>query len=222
MNYTILRYAIWLFALIFAIGFGLKYKDMFSTTAKIHNVEGETVKALDLGGPFTLKNQNGQTVKSEDTNGKIRIVYFGYTYCPDLCPLALMNITEALNDLKNDRDSVATYFITVDPERDTITKLKEYSENFHPNIQMLYGSEDELKPIKKSYKVIAQRVDDKKFGDYLIDHSTFIYILNKEGKVVDILPHTTSGKKIKEAVLTQIFYKNHSSLSSEKMTPTNP
>lgn len=222
MNYTILRYAIWVFALIFAIGFGLKYKDMFSTTAKIHNVEGETVKAFDLGGPFALKNQNGQIAQSQDSNGKIRIVYFGYTYCPDLCPLALMNITEALNDLKNDRDSVATYFITVDPERDTIAKLKEYSENFHPSIQMLHGSEVELKPIKKSYKVIAQRVDDKKFGDYLIDHSTFIYILNKEGKVVDILPHTTSGKKIKEAILSQIFYKNHSSLSSEKTTKNNP
>lgn len=182
---------------------------MFSSTAKIHNFEGETVKAFDLGGPFILKNQNGQTVKSQDSDGKIRIVYFGYTYCPDLCPLALINITEALNDLQKDRDSVATYFITIDPTRDTIPKLKEYSENFHPNIQMLYGSEAELKPIKKSYKVIAQRVDDKKLGDYLIDHSTFIYILNKNGKVVDILPHTTSGKKIKEAILTQLFYRNH-------------
>jgi cytochrome oxidase Cu insertion factor (SCO1/SenC/PrrC family) len=222
MNYTILRYIIWGFAFIFAVGFGLKYKDMFSSTAKIHNVEGETVKAFDLGCPFTLKNQNGQTIKSQDSNGKIRVVYFGYTYCPDLCPLALTNITEALNDLKNDRDSVVTYFITIDPERDTIAKLKEYSENFHPNIQMLYGTEAQLKPIKKSYKVIAQRVDDKKFGDYLIDHSTFIYILNKNGKVVDILPHTTSGKKIKEAILTQLFYKNHESLSNERPMRINP
>lgn len=208
MSYKYIRYIIWFFSIILLIGFSVQYKNLFLKTAKVHNIEGETVTPFNLGAPFTLKNQFGKTIHSSDSNGKIRIVYFGYTYCPDLCPLALTNITEALHMLERDRDQIVTYFITIDPKRDTISKLKEYSENFDPSIQMLYGTEKELAPIIKSFKVVAQKVEAENMSDYLIDHSTFIYILDKNEKVVDILPHTTSGEKIKDALLTQLFYKN--------------
>ena len=208
MKHNFIRYAIWFLAAILAIGFSWQYKNALSSSAKIHNLEGETVTPFDMGCSFSLKNQYGKKINSKDSNGKIRIVYFGYIYCPDLCPLALTNITDALNKLQNDRDQVVTFFITIDPKRDTIPKLKEYSENFDPSIQMLYGTEKELYPIKKAFKVVAQKVEDKKLGDYLIDHSTFIYILDKNEKVVDILPHTSSGEKIKETLLKQLFYCN--------------
>ena len=144
MKHNFIRYAIWFLAAILAIGFSWQYKSVLSRSAKIHNVEGETVTPFDMGCSFSLKNQYGKKINSKDSNGKIRIVYFGYTYCPDLCPLALTNITDALNKLQNDRDQVVTFFITIDPKRDTIPKLNEYSENFAPSIQMLYGTEKEL------------------------------------------------------------------------------
>ncbi|MBP9752947.1 MAG: SCO family protein [Proteobacteria bacterium] len=204
---SVIRYFLWGLCCILLVALLLQYKYIFTPSAKIHNIEGKSFVPMDLGGDFSLIDQYGKRISSKSTSGKIRIVYFGYTYCPDLCPMALTHITEALELLEKDRSSVATYFITIDPKRDTVEKLKEYSLNFHPDILMLTGSPDELQKVMKLYKVISQKVEDKKMSDYLIDHSTFIYILNEEGQVVDVLPHTTSGEKIMQTVSHHLFYK---------------
>ncbi|CAO5679203.1 MAG: hypothetical protein HEEMFOPI_01241 [Holosporales bacterium] len=203
----IVRYVIWSLCFVLLIALFFQYQHVFTPSAKVHNIEGKAVVPMNFGGEFSLTDQYGKRISSRATQGKIRIVYFGYTYCPDLCPLALTNITEALNDLQKDRGSVATYFITIDPKRDTAEKLKEYSTNFHPDIMMLTGSEEEIKKVMKLYKVISQKVEDDKMNDYLIDHSTFIYILNEDGAVVDVLPHTTKAEKIMQVISHHLFYK---------------
>jgi cytochrome oxidase Cu insertion factor (SCO1/SenC/PrrC family) len=205
-NLLFVRYVIWVVCVILLGGVLYQYKSISRSSAKIHNIDGKSVIPMNLGGPFSLINQYGKRIKSSDTEGKIRIIYFGYTYCPDLCPMALSNITEALHLLKNDKDRVATYFITIDPERDTVSKLKEYATNFHPDIEMLTGQEGDLNNVMKAFKVISQKIQDGKFSDYLLDHSTFIYILDEKGQVVDVMPHTTSGEKIMQAIAHQIFY----------------
>jgi len=168
---------------------------------------------------FALIDQRQQPFTSEQLQGHWTLVFVGYTYCPDLCPLALANITQALHLLKRDKDRVETYFITIDPKRDTQEKLKEYHSNFHPNIHMLWGSDEALKPIMAAYKVFAQKVDDDSMSDYLVDHSTFIYILNKEGEVVDVMPHTTPGDEIFRSINNQLFKKNEAHIESLKAPP---
>lgn len=205
-NYRILRYILWGLSVLFLIAFSIKINDLFRPIAKTHNAQGQSMTALAIGGPFNLTNQFGQNVKNTDSDGLIRILYFGYTYCPDLCPMALNNITQALDLLKNDRDKVATYFITIDPDRDTVNVLKQYSTNFHKSIQMLTGSHKDLAPVLKAYKIVHQKVTDPKMSDYLMDHSTFIYILNQKGDVVDVMPHTTPGEKIAQALHQHLFY----------------
>ena len=205
MNIKYIRYIFWLLSCILMVGLWYQYKESLVPTARVHNQEGTQMGSLNIGGPFKLKNQDGKTINSEDSKNKVRIVYFGYTYCPDLCPLALANITQAIHLLKRDKDRVETYFITIDPKRDTQEKLKEYHTNFHPNIHMLWGSHEALKPIMASYKVFAQKVEDDSMSDYLVDHSTFIYILNKKGEVVDVMPHTTPGDEIFRSINNQLF-----------------
>ncbi|CAO5674338.1 MAG: hypothetical protein NEHIOOID_00048 [Holosporales bacterium] len=205
-NHRIVRYVLWGLSALFLIAISFKINDLFRPIAKTHNELGQNITALKIGGPFSLTNQFGQTVKNTDSDGKIRILYFGYTYCPDLCPMALDHITQALDLLKNDRDKVATYFITIDPDRDTVAVLKQYSTNFHKSIQMLTGSYKDLEPVLKAYKIVHQKIQDPKMSDYLMDHSTFIYILNPKGDVVDVMPHTTPGEKIAQAIHQQLFY----------------
>lgn len=209
-NHKVVRYILWALSALFLVGFAVKINDLFIPVAKTHNIEGQNVTAMKIGGPFNLTNQYGKKVKNTDTNGKIRILYFGYTYCPDLCPMALNNITQALDLLKNDKDKVATYFITIDPDRDTVEKLNQYSTNFHKTIQMLTGSHKDLQPVLKAFKIVSQKIEDPKMSDYLMDHSTFIYILNTKGDVVDVMPHTTPGDKIMQAVAHQLFYMKRS------------
>lgn len=208
MHIKVIRYTLWGLCLVLGIGTFIRYKDLLTPTARIHTSDQNHVSAINIGGPFALKDESGALIKSTDSNGKIRLVYFGYTYCPDLCPLALHNISDALKLLQRDRENVETFFITIDPKRDTQEVLKLYHSNFHPSIHMLRGEDADLKPIMESYKVFSQEVNDDKMSDYLIDHSTFIYILNRKGEVVDVLPHTTPGAEIMHTVNHHLFMKD--------------
>lgn len=136
----------------------------------------------NFGGPFTLTDQNGNTVTDASFRGKNLLVYFGYTYCPDLCPTALQNITETLDELGPAADNVRVLFITVDPARDTPAKLKDYVESFHPNIVGLTGSPEQIAAVAKAYGATyakAETVDD---GNYMMDASTFMYVEDAQGK----------------------------------------
>jgi cytochrome oxidase Cu insertion factor (SCO1/SenC/PrrC family) len=137
-----------------------------------------------IGGPFTLVDHNGRTVTDADYRGKLLLVFFGYTYCPDVCPTELQNLTLALEDLGKDAGSrVQGLFITVDPGRDTPQALKEYLSNFHPAITGLTGTPEQIAAAARTYKAYYARAKGE--GDvYLMDHSAFLYLMDRKNEYV--------------------------------------
>jgi protein SCO1/2 len=145
---------------------------------------GETVtRPSAVGGPFHLIDQNGRTVTDADFKGKPFLVFFGFTHCPDVCPTALFEMSETLRRLGADADKTAALFISVDPERDTPEKLKEYLSNFHPRVVGLTGTLAEIEAVTKAYKAYAKKVT-LDGGGYTMDHSAIVYLMDRQGRFV--------------------------------------
>jgi protein SCO1/2 len=140
-----------------------------------------TALANAIGGPFRLIDQNGKAVSDADLKGKWQLVFFGYTHCPDACPTALNEIALALDQLGEKRGEVAVVFITVDPERDTPEVMKSYVQSFDAPIIALTGSPDAVAQAAKAYRVYYAK-HPRGDGDYDMDHSAVIYVMNPEGR----------------------------------------
>lgn len=137
----------------------------------------------DVGGPFRLTNQDGRSVTDADFRGKPFLVFFGFTHCPDVCPTALFEMSETFRRLGPDADKVRGLFISVDPERDTPEKLKQYLSSFDPRIVGLTGTATEIAEVTKAYKVYAKKVP-LEGGDYTMDHSAIVYLMDRQGRFV--------------------------------------
>jgi cytochrome oxidase Cu insertion factor (SCO1/SenC/PrrC family) len=154
-----------------------------------------------IGGNFTLIDQHGTRRSMAEFRGKYTLIYFGYSFCPDICPLGLQNMSGALNILGRDLDDIVPIFVTIDPERDTVESLKIYTTNFHPKFIMLTGTPQEVAPVLKSYKVYAAKAKpDGTMADYLMDHSTLIYLMDREGHFMKSFPHTIAPEELAKAV----------------------
>ena len=140
-----------------------------------------TLLASAIGGPFRLVDQNGKTVTEADLKGKWSLIYFGYTHCPDACPTTLNEIAIALDDLGPKRDAVRPVFITVDPERDTPEVLKSYVTSFDAPILALTGTPEAVAQAAKDYRVYYAKHPEPG-GDYSMDHSSVIYVMDPEGR----------------------------------------
>jgi protein SCO1/2 len=140
-----------------------------------------TALANAIGGSFRLIDQNGKPVSDADLKGKWQLVFFGYTHCPDTCPTALNEIALALDQLGVKRDEVEIVFITVDPERDTPAVMKAYVQSFDAPIIALTGSPDAVAQAAKAYRVYYAK-HPRGDGDYDMDHSAVIYVMNPEGR----------------------------------------
>ena len=140
-----------------------------------------TALASAIGGPFHLVDQNGKAVSDADLKGKWQLVFFGYTHCPDACPTALNEIALALDQLGEKRSDIAVVFITVDPERDTPEVMKSYVQSFDAPIIALTGSADAVAQAAKAYRVYYAK-HPRGDGDYDMDHSAVIYVMNPEGR----------------------------------------
>lgn len=157
----------------------------------------KTLQTVPIGGPFKLTDQHGKIITDRDFLGKFLFVYFGYTYCPDVCPMALTNMDEALRMLKDQAKNIRVAFITVDPKRDTKEHLRDYMENYGPQFIGLTGSESAIRHAMKSYHIYAQKAQGSDEGqDYLIDHSSIVYVMNREGKFITSFNHQTSAPEI--------------------------
>lgn len=139
-----------------------------------------------FGGPFTLTNHLGQSVTDKDFTGKYRLIYFGFTFCPAICPTELAKITSALNILGERSKGIQPIFVTVDPERDTVEKMKNYVSLFHPSLVGLTGTPDQIKSMLKTYKIYAAKVDDPNLTEYTMDHSSFIYFMAPDDRLLHI------------------------------------
>jgi protein SCO1/2 len=153
---------------------------MFNHDQIISQNDKSTGKAL-IGGAFELTDQNGKPFSSEQLKGKKSLVFFGFTHCPSICPTGLAQITAVMEKL--DADKVQPVFITVDPERDTAERMKEYLADFYPSFVGLTGSLEQLESVKKAYKVYAAKTADEHSGhDYNMDHSSLIYVMDENGE----------------------------------------
>ena len=152
-----------------------------------------------VGGPFTLTDASGKPRSDSEFRGKLMIVYFGYTYCPDVCPADLMAITQALDALGPAAEGVQPVFITVDPERDTKV-LGEYVAAFHHSFVGLTGSPDEIRKVANSYKAFYAKVPDPRSGDYSIDHAGVIYLMGRNGEYLGFMPPQTNPERLTEVL----------------------
>jgi protein SCO1/2 len=136
-----------------------------------------------IGGPFQLSDQTGQTVTDKSMQGRPSLIFFGFTHCPDVCPTTLFEISEVLKAMGKDADRVNAYYISVDPERDTQAAMKEYLSSFDPRLKGLTGNTEEIAKVLSEYRVYAKKVPLKD-GDYTMDHTALIYLMDRDGKFV--------------------------------------
>jgi len=141
------------------------------------------IKTAAIGGPFRLTDQNGEPFSDTDLRGKSFLVFFGFTHCPDVCPTTLFDISEIMRNLGKDADRTAAVFITVDPERDTPAALKEYLSSFDPHVRGLSGDLADIAAVAKAYRVYYRKVP-LDGGDYTMDHTAIVYLMDKEGRFV--------------------------------------
>jgi cytochrome oxidase Cu insertion factor (SCO1/SenC/PrrC family) len=157
-------------------------------------VEDPGSAAAAIGGPFRLTAQDGQRITEKDFAGKWMLVYFGYTFCPDVCPMTLTTMTQAIDELPEDvGEGIVPVFITVDPKRDTVSQLAEYAPLFHDRLIALTGTDAEIKAAARAYKVYFSKSTAGSAGesDYLMDHSGFVYLIGPDGRYRAHFSHTT-------------------------------
>jgi cytochrome oxidase Cu insertion factor (SCO1/SenC/PrrC family) len=151
----------------------------------------------EVGGPFTLVDQHGKRRSDSEFRGKLMIVYFGYSFCPDVCPTDLMAITQALDALGSDAAQIQPIFITIDPERDT-QAMGEYMSAFHKSFIGLSGAPEEIRRVANSYKAFYAKVDDATSGEYAIDHAGVIYLMGRDGRYLGFMPPQTAPDRLIE------------------------
>ncbi len=152
------------------------------------------------GGDFTLDSSDGP-VSLHDLKGKVVLLYFGYTSCPDICPTSLGFTSQALASLdKADLEKVRMLFVTVDPQRDTLDKLKAYTAYFHPAIVGLSGTPQQVAQVAKSYGASYARQDTGSASGYVVDHSAYTYVIAPDGSLFQTLDHGTPPPQVAEAI----------------------
>jgi protein SCO1/2 len=152
-----------------------------------------------VGGPFTLTDHTGRRVTDKDFRGRYMLVFFGFTFCPDVCPSALQVVSAALDKLGPKADRFVPIFISVDPERDTPKQLADYVQSFHPRLVGLTGSPAEIDAVVKAYRVYVRKVEDpKSTAGYTYDHTSLIYVMDPSGAYRTHFAHTTNADVMAE------------------------
>lgn len=168
----------------------------------------------DVGGPFALVDHRGKSVTDADFRGRYMLVFFGYTFCPDVCPTDLQVIGDAMEMLGDKSENVQPIFITVDPERDTAAVLAEYVVNFHPRLLGLTGTKEQIAEAAKAYRAVyfkaetktaqsktntgAQNAGAESDGYYLMNHTAITYLMGPDGKFVTHFSHGTTAETMAE------------------------
>lgn len=182
---------------LFAILGVSQTRTYLKTAGTSHDIKGAEEAVSLVGGKFQLIDKKGKKWKDQDFRGKPMLVYFGYSYCPDICPTALSHLTQAVEALGGVR-VIQPVFITLDPDRDTVENLGLYAQNFHKDFVMLTGTQTQVDQAKKVYRVHAARTSED--PDAEINHSSLIYLMDKEGKYRAHFNHDTPVEEIVKRV----------------------
>tara|TARA_B100000686_G_C16806190_1_gene990740 strand:+ start:17305 stop:17952 length:648 start_codon:yes stop_codon:yes gene_type:complete len=186
---------------------------IFGNIEKIKDREGisQSITEVKIGGPFNLIDHRGNSVTEKSFQDRHKLVFFGYTWCPDICPTELQIITEVLDTLGNNSKKIAALFITIDPRRDTQVKLANYLSHFHPEIIGLTGNEKQIATAAKAYRVYYNRPDQntktvssQSSGDYIMDHSVYIYLISPEDKYITHFIQSDDSDKIAQEILNHL------------------
>jgi protein SCO1/2 len=180
---------------------------MLLRTPSQTNEVKSTGEAL-IGGPFELVDQFGQARSDADFLGGYMLIYFGYTYCPDVCPTSLGIMSQAIDQLEESDPAkakrITPVFITVDPERDDVEIMKGYAEHFRPGMIALTGTSEQVAKAAKAYRVYFRKAEDANSSEYLMDHSSIFYLMGPDGKYVKHFTHSDDATTIATALATLI------------------
>jgi protein SCO1/2 len=163
----------------FMLGLVVFFGAIFLTTGR----DSGAPTSSAIGGPFILTDQDGVTVTNVDVRGQPARVLFGYTHCPDVCPTTLFEVSEVLHALGSDAGKAQALFISIDPERDTPSVLKDYLSSFDPHLRGLTGTVAQITAAEKGYRVYAKKVPGTN-GEYAMDHTALDYLMDKQGRFV--------------------------------------
>ena len=149
-----------------------------------------------FGGPFALTGHDGRTVTDETFRGRFTLLYFGYTFCPDLCPTNLLTMAEALDALGPEGGRVQPLFVTVDPERDSLAALKDYMAHFGPRFLALRGTPAQTRAVLQAWRIHRRKVlpEGGDADDYLVDHATLTFLMGPDGRFRTLFPHDTPAE----------------------------
>ncbi len=195
---TFPRVMLFVAATVIAVALGLTVNTLFLDEQG--EITSSGVGLPTIGGPFELVDHKGRAVTEADYRGKFMLVFFGYTYCPDVCPTELQVIGEAMDQLGEDGDMVRPLMVTVDPERDTVEAMADYMGNFHPSLTGLTGSIDQIKAAARAYRVYFAKNPADEDGDYFMDHSSFVYLMGPDGKYLHHFSPMTTPEDMAEKI----------------------
>jgi protein SCO1 len=150
--------------------------------------------ATKIGGPFTLVDDTGAQVTEADLKGKPTVMYFGYTFCPEVCPTTLTDLVQWMQMIGRDVDRLNYVFVTVDPERDTPKVMHDYVSAFDPRIRGLTGTSEQIAKVTKEYGVYYKRIPTSD-GGYVMDHSAILYMMDPNGRFVGVIPYQEDTAK---------------------------
>ncbi len=152
-----------------------------------------------FGGPFALTGHDGRAVTDQTFRGRFALLYFGYTFCPDLCPTNLLTVAAALDELGPEAERVQPLFVTVDPERDDLPALRDYMAHFGPRFLALRGTPAQTRAVLKAWRIHRRKVPSEAGADaddYLVDHATLTFLMGPDGKFRTLFPHDTPAAKM--------------------------
>lgn len=157
---------------------------------------------IPIGGPFEMVDHTGKTVSDETYRGKFMLIYFGFTYCPDICPTELQVVSSALNGLsENELNALQPLFVTVDPERDTVDEMAGYVGHFHERLVGLTGSLEQVSSMAEAYRVwFKKTADDDSTAGYTMEHTNIVYLMGPDGKYLDHFTYATKSDQMAERI----------------------
>lgn len=167
--------------------------------------EPEEEQNTGIGGPFEMINQDGETVTQDNYADQYKLVFFGFSFCPAVCPTELQKVAVLMNQLDEETAAKITpIFVSVDPERDTPDVMKKYVEQFHPKLVGLTGSQEQVDSIKQSYRVYSSKVENEMMEGYMVDHSSFLYFMSPDDNLIALYPSKDTADQIATDVKAKI------------------